>query len=275
MHHLLLGIDPTPLGCGAVRPRHRPARRRSGRGHRAWPARRARLHVLPCIAGHVGADAAARHPGRGSPPRRRGATAGGRRHERRDRARDQGAGCSPPPARRAPPSRARRSRAGNARRPAPSSGCASTATARSPGSRSWAATFGPTMPASTRACRPPASPASAAPGSSRWWPSCSSPGVIDADGTIDGGAGRPHRPDRRRRPRRSPTCCTRRRLTARAAHHAERRPRHPAGQGGAASRHPAADGPCRSRPRWPTSGRCGWRGRSAATSTRCTPSFSG
>jgi uncharacterized 2Fe-2S/4Fe-4S cluster protein (DUF4445 family) len=58
MHHLLLGIDPTPLGAApftltigapvdlrADRPRSRPAVRPR--------------HVGPCIAGHVGADAAA------------------------------------------------------------------------------------------------------------------------------------------------------------------------------------------------------------------------
>jgi uncharacterized 2Fe-2S/4Fe-4S cluster protein (DUF4445 family) len=58
MHHLFLGIDPTPLGqapfalavSGAVR---LPAREI---GLSLHPA--ARVYVLPCIAGHVGADAA-------------------------------------------------------------------------------------------------------------------------------------------------------------------------------------------------------------------------
>jgi uncharacterized 2Fe-2S/4Fe-4S cluster protein (DUF4445 family) len=58
MHHLLLGIDPTPLGSapfalatdGSVRVRA------SEVGIAAHPG--ARLYVLPCIAGHVGADAA-------------------------------------------------------------------------------------------------------------------------------------------------------------------------------------------------------------------------
>ncbi len=58
MHHLVLGIDPVPLGSapfalatdGAVRTRAAEV------GIRAHPG--ARLYVLPCIAGHVGADTA-------------------------------------------------------------------------------------------------------------------------------------------------------------------------------------------------------------------------
>jgi uncharacterized 2Fe-2S/4Fe-4S cluster protein (DUF4445 family) len=58
MHHLLLGIDPTPLGSapfalatdGAVRTTA------GDLGLRAHPG--ARVYVLPCIAGHVGADTA-------------------------------------------------------------------------------------------------------------------------------------------------------------------------------------------------------------------------
>lgn len=59
MHHLFLGIDPTPLGqspfalalSGAL------TLRAADLGLPLHPG--ARLHVLPCIAGHVGADAAA------------------------------------------------------------------------------------------------------------------------------------------------------------------------------------------------------------------------
>ena len=178
--------------------RRRSARRRSpwpptcpstlGPPTSTWPAPGARLHVLPCIAGHVGADAAAailaEGPHRGDEVQLLvdvGTNA--------EIVLGTGTGCSPRRARRVPPSRARRSRAGNERRPAPSSGCASTATRSSPGSRSWAATCGRTKPAS----RPSLPPRrrhrrSAAPGSSRWWPSCSSPALLDADGTIDGGA---------------------------------------------------------------------------------------
>jgi uncharacterized 2Fe-2S/4Fe-4S cluster protein (DUF4445 family) len=58
MHHLFLGIDPTPLGSApfalatdrAVRARARELELPAHQG--------ARLYVLPCIAGHVGADAA-------------------------------------------------------------------------------------------------------------------------------------------------------------------------------------------------------------------------
>ncbi len=85
MHHLLLGIDPTPLGSApfalavdtAV---ELPA---AELGLRTHPG--ARVYVLPCIAGHVGADTAGvilaeePHLGRRPDPRR------GRRHERRDR----------------------------------------------------------------------------------------------------------------------------------------------------------------------------------------------
>ncbi len=58
MHHLLLGIDPTPLGTApfALATDLAVDARATDIGVRC---RRARLHVLPCIAGHVGADAAA------------------------------------------------------------------------------------------------------------------------------------------------------------------------------------------------------------------------
>jgi uncharacterized 2Fe-2S/4Fe-4S cluster protein (DUF4445 family) len=58
MHHLLLGIDPTPLGTApfALATDLAVDARATNIGVHC---RRARLHVLPCIAGHVGADAAA------------------------------------------------------------------------------------------------------------------------------------------------------------------------------------------------------------------------
>jgi len=52
MHHLVLGLDPTPLGTG-----HAIHIKASEIGLAANPG--ARLYVLPCIAGHIGADAAA------------------------------------------------------------------------------------------------------------------------------------------------------------------------------------------------------------------------
>ena len=58
MHHLLLGIDPTELG-GA------PFALATGSGMTLWASEldleaheNARVYILPCIAGHVGADAA-------------------------------------------------------------------------------------------------------------------------------------------------------------------------------------------------------------------------
>ncbi|MDQ1466844.1 MAG: hypothetical protein QOH10_1259 [Actinomycetota bacterium] len=58
MHHLVLGIDPTPLGTA-------PFTLATDEPLDAWAVDieldlpRAHLHVLPCIAGHVGADTAA------------------------------------------------------------------------------------------------------------------------------------------------------------------------------------------------------------------------
>ena len=58
MHHLVLGIDPTELGGApfALAIDHSLTLRASSLGLAVHPD--ARLYVLPCIAGHVGADAA-------------------------------------------------------------------------------------------------------------------------------------------------------------------------------------------------------------------------
>src|SRR6187399_159611 len=58
MHHLLLGLDPTELGGAPFALTIDEAVRRAARdlGIPAHPG--ARAYVLPCIAGHVGADAA-------------------------------------------------------------------------------------------------------------------------------------------------------------------------------------------------------------------------
>ena len=58
MHHLLLGIDPTPLGTAPFALATDRAVRTTAAelGLRVHPG--ARLYVLPCIAGHVGADTA-------------------------------------------------------------------------------------------------------------------------------------------------------------------------------------------------------------------------
>ena len=58
MHHLLLGIDPTPLGSApfALATDSAVWTTTAELGIRAHPG--ARVYVLPCIAGHVGADTA-------------------------------------------------------------------------------------------------------------------------------------------------------------------------------------------------------------------------
>jgi uncharacterized 2Fe-2S/4Fe-4S cluster protein (DUF4445 family) len=58
MHHLLLGIDPTPLGGApfALATDRAVHTTTAELGIRAHPG--ARVYVLPCIAGHVGADTA-------------------------------------------------------------------------------------------------------------------------------------------------------------------------------------------------------------------------
>ena len=140
--------------------------------------RGARVYMLPCIAGHVGADAAgATLVGRPAPAGRDDA-AGRCRHQCRDRARQPGSASSPPPRRPARPSRAPRSPAASAPRPARSSACASIPRRSSRSSASSAATNGPTRPALPRRPPPSASPASAARRSSRSSPRCISAGII-------------------------------------------------------------------------------------------------
>jgi uncharacterized 2Fe-2S/4Fe-4S cluster protein (DUF4445 family) len=58
MHHLMLGIDPTPLGGApfALATDRAVSTTAAELGLRAHPG--ARVYVLPCIAGHVGADTA-------------------------------------------------------------------------------------------------------------------------------------------------------------------------------------------------------------------------
>ena len=101
---------PDPARSRAVRAGDRPGRPDDRRGDRLPAHPGARVYVLPCIAGHVGADTAGRDPRRGR--RTRGTrsccswTSG--RTPRSSSA--TGTGCSPRRARPGPPSRARRSR---------------------------------------------------------------------------------------------------------------------------------------------------------------------
>ncbi|HET9681001.1 MAG TPA: ASKHA domain-containing protein [Candidatus Limnocylindrales bacterium] len=58
MHHLLLGIDPTPLGSAPFALATDAAVRTTARELEIPANDGARVYLLPCIAGHVGADAA-------------------------------------------------------------------------------------------------------------------------------------------------------------------------------------------------------------------------
>ncbi len=58
MHHLFLGLDPTPLGSAPFPLVTDEAVRQSAADLDLEMAPGARVYVLPCIAGHVGADAA-------------------------------------------------------------------------------------------------------------------------------------------------------------------------------------------------------------------------
>ena len=126
MHHLFLGLDATPLGQApfalATDQALDLAAAEVGMG--LGPG--ARLYVLPCVAGHVGADAAAMVLSEA--PHRSdelmllvdvGTNA--------EIVLATGTGCWPPPAPPARPSRGRRSAPASAPPRAPSSGCASTA----------------------------------------------------------------------------------------------------------------------------------------------------
>ena len=126
MHHLLLGIDPTPLGGapfalaigrgGADRRRRARAAGQPGRA-RLRPA----LHRRPRRRRHRRRD-----PRRGAAPRRRGRRCSSTSARTPRSCSATATGCSPRRARPARRSRARRSAAASAPRPARSSGCGST-----------------------------------------------------------------------------------------------------------------------------------------------------
>ena len=119
MHHLVLGIDPTPLGHGAVHAGHRPRRSSASAADLELDLPDARVlrravHRRPRRRRHRRGDAR-----RGPAPRRRDAAARRRRHQRRDRARRPRRGSSPRRARPGRRSRAPRSAAASAPRRAP------------------------------------------------------------------------------------------------------------------------------------------------------------
>ena len=172
--------------CSSASTRPNSARRRSRSPCRArcsiWAHeididvnRGARLYMLPCIAGHVGADAAGATLSEGPLPPGQDDAAGRCRHQCRDRARQ------PQPRRRRlladrPGLRRRRDlRPASAPRPARSSACASIPTRWSRNTASSASTNGRTRTASRKPRRRPASPASAARRSSRSSPRCICP----------------------------------------------------------------------------------------------------
>ena len=87
MHHLVLGIDPTELGQA-------PFALATADALNLWAEeielrlhQDARIYILPCIAGHVGADAAAVALSEAPEPLRRADARRRRRHQRRDPAR--------------------------------------------------------------------------------------------------------------------------------------------------------------------------------------------
>ena len=177
--------------------RSRSARRRSrsppiGRSGRPPPSSSCRLHpgarvyVLPCIAGHVGADTAGVILAEDAAPRRAGPALIVDVGTNAEIVLGTGIGCSPPRARPGPPSRAPRSAAASGPRRARSSGSGSTARRSSRGSGSSARPAGRTSPGSRASSAGSASPASAGRGSSRSSPSCSWPASITADGIVDG-----------------------------------------------------------------------------------------
>ena len=126
MHHLLLGLDPTELGGAPFALTIDEAVRRPA-GDLGIPANPgARAYVLPLHRRPCRRRRGRRDPLRGAVPRRGGQPDRRHRHERRDRARQPRPAPAPRRARRALLSRARRSAAVSARRPARSSACGST-----------------------------------------------------------------------------------------------------------------------------------------------------
>ncbi len=254
---------------GAVRAGHRRGGRRAGRATSTSTCRPPRSTPAPCIAGHVGADTAAAMLAEGPHRGDDDAAARRRRHQRRDRARRP-----QPPVRRVEPDRAGvRGRADQLR--AAGDGRRDRAGAHRPrharaafkviGSDLWSDDPGFDEAASRRRHR-----RVRLGHHRRRSPRCSSPGSIDADGTIRGEMADAHAARRPRRPHV--------RLRAVRADgtppddHAERRAGDPARQGRAAGRHRAARRARRVARRSPTSAS---PARSVPTSTRSTRWCSG
>ena len=117
MHHLFLGIDPTELGGAPFALAVSDALNFRARDIGLPVNEGARVYTLPCIAGHVGADAGGRNALRGSASQRGDHAPSRCRHQRRDRARQQG-----PAGRGVLPHRPGLRRRGDLRRPARGAG---------------------------------------------------------------------------------------------------------------------------------------------------------
>ena len=155
MHHLLLGIDPTPLGTA-------PFALATDRAVRTWAVELgitahpgARAYVLPCIAGHVGADTAgvilAETPHRAEGEVRLVVDVGTNAEIVLGNRERLLAASSPT----GPAFEGAQISSGSGRRPARSNGYGSTARRSSRASGSSARRCGPTSPGSRR--RPPSS----------------------------------------------------------------------------------------------------------------------
>ena len=186
MHHLLLGLDPVELGGAPFALTHR-RRLRGSRTRTRHPLRPgAYVYVLPCIAGHVGADTAGVVLSEG-PYLKDELTLlvdVGTNAEIVLGNRDRLLACSSPtgPGFRGRADLLRTARRAGRDRAHPHR--PRDAGAALQGHR--LATCGRTSRASPRRPPRPASPASAAPASSRSSPRCGLPGIITQDGVVDG-----------------------------------------------------------------------------------------
>ena len=209
----------------------------------------ARVYVLPCIAGHVGADTAGRDPGRDAAPGRRRSRSSWTWAPTPSSCSATGTGCSP---RRAPPGPAfegAQISAGQRAAPGAIERVRIDPATLEPRFRVIGSAAGPTSPGSRRHRADRHHRASAARGSSRCIAELFLAGVITADGIDRRAARRPHARGSSRTGARSATSSRAapadRDGEPRAAdhRHPERRPRHPARQGRALRRRAAADGP--------------------------------
>ncbi len=264
MHHLLLGIDPVELGGApfALATDHSLTLRANVIDLKLH--RNARVYVLPCIAGHVGADAAGMVLAERPDLDARDDAAGGCGHERRNRA-----GQQPASGGLLQPDRTRVRRRADQLRSARGAGSDRTRAHRPRDPR--AALQSHRLRSLVRRCgirrrppRPPASRACAARASSRSSRRCTSP-ASSIRTACSTGAWRRVRRASSRTAEHLLTCCIEVRCEMKITQ--TRRARDSAGEGGVVCRHRAADGAAR---RSITSIASVSPARSAATSTSST-----